>query len=75
MMGGGIPTGDSVLVAGPSGSGKSVTAYTVMGLHPKKELTPVAGEILLEGTDLDEQQRSYSRVISSSAHALLAMKG
>jgi circadian clock protein KaiC len=26
MMGGGIPTGDSVLVAGPSGSGKSVLA-------------------------------------------------
>ena len=26
MMGGGVPTGDSVLVAGPSGSGKSVLA-------------------------------------------------
>ena len=26
MMGDGIPTGDSVLVAGPSGSGKSVLA-------------------------------------------------
>ncbi|HSK20943.1 MAG TPA: ATPase domain-containing protein [Longimicrobiales bacterium] len=26
MMGGGIPTGDSVLIAGPSGSGKSVLA-------------------------------------------------
>lgn len=35
MMGGGIPEGDSVLIAGPSGSGKSVfaTQFISAGLH------------------------------------------
>lgn len=35
MMGGGIPTGDSVIVAGPSGSGKSVlaTQFIMEGLR------------------------------------------
>ncbi len=47
-----VDAGEIVCVVGESGSGKSVTAYTVMGLHPKKELKPVAGEILLDGTDL-----------------------
>ena len=39
-------------VVGESGSGKSVTAHAVMGLLPKRQLRPVAGEILLEGEDL-----------------------
>ena len=41
-----------VCVVGESGSGKSVSAQTVMGLIPRKELTPVAGEIMLQGEDL-----------------------
>ncbi len=47
-----IGTGEIVCVVGESGSGKSVTAFTVMGLIPRKDLTPVAGEVLLEGEDL-----------------------
>ncbi|WP_366556414.1 ABC transporter ATP-binding protein [Aquibaculum sediminis] len=39
-------------VVGESGSGKSVTAHTVMGLLPRKQLTPTAGEILLQGEDI-----------------------
>jgi len=39
-------------VVGESGSGKSVTAHTVMGLLPRKQLTPTAGQILLQGEDL-----------------------
>jgi len=37
-------------VIGESGSGKSMTAFSVMGLLPK--LSKVSGRILLEGTDL-----------------------
>ncbi len=41
-----------VCVVGESGSGKSVSAQTVMGLIPRKELNPVAGEVMLQGEDL-----------------------
>ena len=51
--------GEIVCVVGESGSGKSVTAFTIMGLHDTRALTPVKGEILLEGEDLlgDTMQR------------------
>lgn len=47
-----VGQGEIVCVVGESGSGKSVSAQTVMGLIPRKELTPVAGEIMLQGEDL-----------------------
>lgn len=47
-----VNAGEIVCVVGESGSGKSVTAHSVMGLLPKRELQPVAGQILLEGEDL-----------------------
>lgn len=47
-----VHAGEIVCVVGESGSGKSVTAFTVMGLHDKRALTPVKGEILLEGENL-----------------------
>ncbi|MEO1284319.1 MAG: ABC transporter ATP-binding protein [Pseudomonadota bacterium] len=51
--------GEIVCVVGESGSGKSVTAFTIMGLHDTRALTPVKGEIRLEGEDLlgDTMQR------------------
>ena len=56
-----IGRSEIVCIVGESGSGKSVTAFTVMGLIPKKDLVPVAGEILLHGEDLlsksDRQMR------------------
>ncbi len=54
-----VNTGEIVCVVGESGSGKSVTAFTVMGLHDRRALTPVSGEILLEGENLldDSLQR------------------
>jgi peptide/nickel transport system ATP-binding protein len=47
-----VRAGEIVCVVGESGSGKSVTAHSVMGLLPKRELQPVAGEVLLEGENL-----------------------
>ena len=47
-----VNKGEIVCVVGESGSGKSVTAFSVMGLHDTRALTPTAGKILLEGTDL-----------------------
>ena len=53
-----VGRGEIVCVVGESGSGKSVTAQTVMGLIPRKELTPVAGETLLQGEDLLKNRSS-----------------
>lgn len=47
-----VNAGEIVCVVGESGSGKSVTAFTVMGLQDSRALTPVKGEILLDGQDL-----------------------
>ncbi len=47
-----VGAGEIVCIVGESGSGKSVTAFTVMGLAPRKELKPVAGEVLLHGRDI-----------------------
>ncbi|MEM9148341.1 MAG: ABC transporter ATP-binding protein [Pseudomonadota bacterium] len=47
-----VGRGEILCVVGESGSGKSVTAFTVMGLIDRRELTPTAGRILLEGEDL-----------------------
>ncbi len=47
-----VNAGEIVCVVGESGSGKSVTSFTVMGLHDKRALTPVAGEILLQGQNV-----------------------
>ena len=56
-----VGAGEIVCVVGESGSGKSVTAFTVMGLNNRAELTPVKGQILLQGDDLlqksDRQMR------------------
>lgn len=47
-----VERGETLCLVGESGSGKSVTAHAVMGLLPKKQLVPVAGEVLLQGEDL-----------------------
>ncbi len=46
-----VRPGEIVCVVGESGSGKSVTAQAIMGLLPRRDLTPVAGQVLLEGED------------------------
>lgn len=57
--------GEILCVVGESGSGKSVTAHTVMGLLPRRQLTPVAGEILLNGENL----------LAASPERLRALRG
>ena len=47
-----VQPGETLCLVGESGSGKSVTAHAVMGLLPKKQLVPVAGEVLLQGENL-----------------------
>jgi peptide/nickel transport system ATP-binding protein len=44
--------GETLCLVGESGSGKSVTAHAVMGLLPKKQLIPAAGQVLLQDEDL-----------------------
>ncbi len=58
-----VGRGKIVCIVGESGSGKSVTAHTVMGLNSRRELKPVAGEILLNGENLlsktEKELRAY----------------
>ena len=61
-----VKPGEILCVVGESGSGKSVTAHTVMGLLPRQQLTPTAGQVLLQGEDLlqasDERLRALRGV-------------
>jgi peptide/nickel transport system ATP-binding protein len=66
-----VGRGEIVCVVGESGSGKSVTAQTVMGLIPRKELTPVAGEALLQGEDLLKKSESDLRELRGVKMAMI----
>ena len=46
-----LARGETLAIAGESGSGKSITSLAVMGLLPP-QVQPTAGRILLEGRDL-----------------------
>jgi peptide/nickel transport system ATP-binding protein len=60
-----------VCIVGESGSGKSVTAHTVMGLLPKADLTPIAGEILLEGEDVLKASPARLRALRGTRMAMI----
>src|SRR3546814_9742872 len=60
-----VNAGELVCVVGESGSGKSVTAFAVMGLNPPRALKAVAGQVLLQGTD----------VLKQPAHGLRRLRG
>ncbi|MEM1045258.1 MAG: ABC transporter ATP-binding protein [Pseudomonadota bacterium] len=66
-----VGPGEIVCVVGESGSGKSVTAHTVMGLIPRKQLKPVAGEILLEGQDVLKQPEKVLRRLRGERMAMI----
>ena len=58
-------------VVGESGSGKSVTAHTVMGLLPPKQLTPTAGQVLLQGDDLLKKSRAEMRALRGARMSMI----
>ena len=66
-----VAPGKITCVVGESGSGKSVTAFTVMGLADRRALTPVAGKILLEGTDLLTQSAKAMRRLRGEKIAMI----
>jgi peptide/nickel transport system ATP-binding protein len=51
-----VAAGEIVAVTGESGSGKSMTAFSVMQLLPER--TTIQGQILLEDTDLTRQSEA-----------------
>ncbi len=66
-----VGRGEIVCVVGESGSGKSVTAHSVMGLIPRKELTPVAGEILLQDEELLSKSETQLRALRGERMAMI----
>ncbi len=66
-----VGPGEIVCVVGESGSGKSVTAHTVMGLIPRKDLTPVAGEVLLQGEELLTKSETELRSLRGERMAMI----
>ncbi len=66
-----VDPGEIVCVVGESGSGKSVTAQTVMGLIPRRELTPMAGQALLEGEDLLLKSPAELRALRGARMAMI----
>ena len=57
-----IHDGEIVGLVGESGSGKSVTAMSVAGLLPRRQCS-YSGEILLDGTELLQADRSLLRTV------------
>jgi peptide/nickel transport system ATP-binding protein len=66
-----VGRGEIVCVVGESGSGKSVTAFTVMGLNDRRALTPVAGEIHLQGEDLLKKSDAELRALRGERMAMI----
>ncbi len=66
-----VGPGEIVCVVGESGSGKSVTAHTVMGLIPRKDLTPVAGEVMLQGEELLTKSETELRSLRGERMAMI----
>jgi peptide/nickel transport system ATP-binding protein len=66
-----VGRGEIVCVVGESGSGKSVTAFTVMGLNDRRALTPVAGEVYLQGEDLLKKSDAELRALRGERMAMI----
>ncbi len=66
-----VNRGEIVCVVGESGSGKSVTGQTIMGLIPRKDLTPVAGEVNLLGDDMLKKTDAELRALRGVRMAMI----
>ena len=65
-----VGAGEIVCVVGELGSGKSVTAQTIMGLLPR-ELSATAGEVRLEGEDVLQATPSRLRDLRGTRMAMI----
>lgn len=66
-----VKRSEIICIVGESGSGKSVTAHTVMGLIPRKQLKPVAGDILLEGESILQKSEKELRTLRGERMAMI----
>ncbi|MRX52156.1 dipeptide ABC transporter ATP-binding protein [Paracoccus sp. S-4012] len=65
-----LSRGETLAIAGESGSGKSITSLAVMGLLPPN-VRPTAGRVLLGGTDLLALPESRMRAIRGDRVAMI----
>jgi peptide/nickel transport system ATP-binding protein len=66
-----VDEGETLGVVGESGCGKSVTAFTIMGLLPIPPARIVAGEILWRGRDLLKLSAAEMRAIRAKEIAMV----
>ncbi|MEU4014558.1 ABC transporter ATP-binding protein [Microbacterium sp. NPDC028030] len=66
-----VPAGSTLAILGESGSGKSVTAQTVMNLIETPPGRVSAGEILFEGQDLLTMDPAARRTVSAEGIAMV----
>ncbi|HEV7319755.1 MAG TPA: ABC transporter ATP-binding protein [Ensifer sp.] len=66
-----LKTGETLCIAGESGSGKSVTSLAVMGLLPKTSLRIASGSIKLEGRELSKLSNSAMRSVRGGDVAMV----
>ncbi|OOG70919.1 ABC transporter ATP-binding protein [Sinorhizobium sp. A49] len=63
--------GETLCIAGESGSGKSVTSLAIMGLLPKASLRIASGSIQLAGRELSRLSNSAMRSVRGSDVAMV----
>ena len=66
-----LARGETLAIAGESGSGKSITSLAVMGLLPPPAVHLAAGRILLGGTDLASLPEPRMRTIRGDRIAMI----
>ena len=66
-----LAAGETLCLAGESGSGKSVTSLAIMGLLPKQSLKVTAGSIRLSGRDLTRMPQSGLRELRGGEIAMI----
>jgi peptide/nickel transport system ATP-binding protein len=63
--------GETLAIAGESGSGKSITSLAIMGLLPPPAVRVTGGAILLGGTDLTQLPEANLRAIRGNRIAMI----
>ena len=61
-----LAPGETLCIAGESGSGKSVTALSIMRLLPRTSLRIAGGDISLDGTSLPRLSERYRRYLAQT---------